>query len=69
MLAMIDSMSYQTDTSDDHRMNSDEHVLAEGGYLSEVVEPASGESLIGLAWLRVARSATDRKQLFFILYI
>lgn len=32
------------------------------------MEPASGESVIGLAWLRAARSATDRKQLFFILY-
>lgn len=50
-------------------MNYDEHVLAEGGYLSDVVEPASGESLTGLAWLRAARSATDRKQLFFILYL
>lgn len=48
-------------------MNSDEHVLAEGGYLSDVVEPASGELLTGVAWLRTARVATDRKQMFFIL--
>lgn len=50
-------------------MKSDEHVLAEGGYLSDVVEPASGELLTGLAWLRAARSATDRKQILFILKI
>lgn len=64
---MIDSPFLDTDASDDHRMKSDEHVLAEGGYLSDVVEPASGELLTGLAWLRAARTATDRKQMFFIL--
>lgn len=48
-------------------MNSDEHVLAEGGYLSDVVEPASGELLTGVAWPRAAKVATDRKQMFFIL--
>lgn len=64
---MIASLSLQTDTSDEDRTKSDEHVLAEGGYLSDVVEPASGELLTGVAWLRAASSATDRKQVSFIL--
>lgn len=66
---MIDSPFLQTDTSDDHRMKPNKHVLAEGGYLSDVVEPASGELLTGLALLRAATVATDRKQMFFILSI
>lgn len=48
-------------------MNPGEHVLSEGGYMSDVVEPASGELLTGLAWPRAARSAAERKQMFFIL--
>lgn len=64
---MVDSSFIHTDTSDEDGMNPGEHVLSEGGYMSDVVEPASGELLTGLAWPRAARSATERKQLFFIL--
>ena len=50
-------------------MNPGEHVLSEGWYKSDVAEPASGDLLTGLAWLETARSATDRRQTFLMLYL
>lgn len=47
---------------------SDERLLAEGGYLSDVVEPASGELVTGLAWPKAAKSATHRRRILCIFY-
>lgn len=49
--------------------HADNHSLPEGGKTSDVVEPATGESVIGLALTRAATSAAGTKETGCILVI
>jgi hypothetical protein len=48
-------------------MKPGEYPLEEGGYLSNVVAPALGELLTGLAWLAAARRLARRTRVLYML--